>query len=133
MYKTIYTTSATATTGRNGHARSADGLLDVPLAFPTELGGSGKATNPEQLFAAGYAACFAQSIQVVASRHNFRPANLNVTATVDLLLGDPDYSIGVRLNVQADAPVPRNIIDEAHQVCAYSSILRGNGRVEIDA
>lgn len=133
MYKTIYTTSATATTGRNGHARSADGLLDVPLAFPTELGGSGKATNPEQLFAAGYAACFAQSIHVIASRHNFRPANLNVTATVDLLLGDPDYSIGVRLNVQADTPVPRNIIDEAHQVCAYSSILRGNGRVEIDA
>jgi osmotically inducible protein OsmC len=129
----VYTASATSTgDGRTGHVRSSDGVLDVDLAVPKEMGGPGGAlTNPEQLFAAGYAACFHSALRGIARREKI---TLEDTAiTVDVGIGKRDNAPGYGLTVAIEAEIPsvdeataRRLLDEAHQICPYSNATRGN-------
>jgi osmotically inducible protein OsmC len=132
-----YTASATATgDGRSGHVRSSDGVLDFDLAVPKEMGGPGGAlTNPEQLFAAGYAACFHSALKGVARRAK---VDLTDTAiTVDVGIGARDEG-GFGLTVAIEAEIPsidpdraRDLLDAAHQVCPYYHATRGNVEVTL--
>ena len=129
----VYTASSTATgDGRNGHVRSSDGVLDFDLAVPKEMGGPGGALpNPEELFSAGYAACFHSALKGVARR---RKITLTDTAiTVDVGIGTRDGQVGYGLTVAIEAEIPgvdeataRELIEQAHQVCPYSNATRGN-------
>jgi lipoyl-dependent peroxiredoxin len=128
----LYKTSAKATGGRDGHAATLDGALDVKLTTPKELGGGGGAgNNPEQLFAAGYAACFIGAMKFVASQGGPKvPADAAVTSTVGI---GPRAAGGFGLTVElaVDLPgVPRAdaeaLVEKAHQVCPYSNATRGN-------
>ncbi|GIF02542.1 organic hydroperoxide resistance protein [Actinoplanes siamensis] len=134
----IYTASATATgDGRNGHVRSSDGVLDFDLAIPKEMGGPGGAlTNPEQLFAAGYAACFHSALKRVAS---LRKVTLTDTAiTVDVGIGQlPSGGFGLNVTIEAELPgLPEEqakaILEAAHQICPYSNATRGNVEVALN-
>lgn len=135
--KVIYSTEATAKGGRAGRVRSADGVLDLPLAMPKALGGTGEqqATNPEQLFAAGYAACFESAIRGIAKKQNKQIEDASVTATVGIGPRDQGgFGLAVALKVFV-LGLPRDeaqqIVDLAHNVfCPYSNALRGN--VDID-
>jgi lipoyl-dependent peroxiredoxin len=128
----LYTASATATgEGRNGHVRSSDGLLDFDLAVPKEMGGPGGAlTNPEQLFAAGYAACFHNALRRVAARERIPLADTAVT--VDVGIGPYDEGgLGLSVTIEAelggvDPDTARDLLDKAHQLCPYSRATRGN-------
>ncbi|RKQ95784.1 Ohr subfamily peroxiredoxin [Kushneria sinocarnis] len=128
MYQTSVAVSGG---GRNGHARSDDGILDVDLAMP----GSGEsATNPEQLFAAGYAACFASAAKALAKQQGHELEDIPVTAEVALHSENHDYSLGVKLIAevalpQADAEA---LIRQAHEMCPYSKATRGNLEVELE-
>jgi Ohr subfamily peroxiredoxin len=130
-----YTAVATST-GRDGRAVSSDGRLDVQLALQKELGGTGDGTNPEQLFAAGYAACFATSMQLVAQRQKIDVTGLSVTAEVGLV---PNGKGGFQLEVTLRTTLPeglapesvRDLIEATHQVCPYSNATRGNIPVEL--
>jgi len=129
--KVLYTAQATATGGRDGHARSSDGVLDVGLAMPASLGGSGAAgTNPEQLFAAGYAACFLSAVRLVAGQRKVTiDDGASVTAEVDIGPKSGGFGLGVRLKVQLpglDPSTAEAIVETAHQVCPYSNATRGN-------
>jgi lipoyl-dependent peroxiredoxin len=128
----VYTASATATgDGRGGHTRSSDGVLDLDLAVPKEMGGPGGAhTNPEQLFAAGYAACFHSALKIVAGKQKITLTDTAIT--VDVGIG-PNGSGAYGLTVAIEAELPgldetqaRRLLDQAHQVCPYSSAIRGN-------
>ena len=136
----LYTASATATgDGRSGHTRSSDGVLDLDLAVPKEMGGPGGAlTNPEQLFAAGYAACFHGALKLVAKKQQI---DLTDTAiTVDVGIGPkPDGTPGFVLNVTIEAELPsvspekgKELLEAAHQVCPYSNATRGNIDVQLN-
>jgi osmotically inducible protein OsmC len=131
----VYTASATATgDGRGGHTRSSDGVLDLDLAVPKEMGGPGGAlTNPEQLFAAGYAACFHSALKIVAGK---RKITLTDTAiTVDVGIGpNGSGSFGLQIAIEAELPgldeaTAKSLLDQAHQVCPYSNATRGNVEV----
>ena len=133
----VYTASATATgDGRNGHVRSSDGVLDLDLAIPKEMGGpGGHLSNPEQLFAAGYAACFHSALKAVASKQKIQLTDTAVT--VDVGIG-PNDAGGFGLTVAIEAEIPgvdetkaRELIDAAHQVCPYSNATRGNIDVKL--
>ncbi|WP_216912625.1 organic hydroperoxide resistance protein [Nocardia noduli] len=127
----LYTAEALATgDGRNGHARTSDGKVDVNLAMPKELGGSGEGTNPEQLFAAGYAACFHSALRLVAKSANADIADSAVGAKVGL--GSNDQG-GFALTVTLEVSLPhlsreeaQALADKAHEVCPYSNATRGN-------
>ena len=130
-----YVASATAS-GREGRAVTSDGRLDVTLAAPRELGGSGEGTNPEQLFAAGYAACFASALNLVARQRRVEDFDAAVTADVSLSgNGRGGFGLGVVLHVELpeelDEALGRELVDTAHQVCPYSNATRGNIPVEI--
>jgi Ohr subfamily peroxiredoxin len=137
MSKILYTTSATSTgDGRNGHVRSADGLLDLDLAFPKEFGGAGGKTNPEQLFAAGYAACFHSALKLVASREKAKLGDSTVTAQVNIH-PTPDngvlLSAALRIEIAGvDQATAESLVGKAHQVCPYSNAVRGNIEVTLD-
>ena len=134
--KTLYTAVAHATgDGRNGHATTDDGLLDVELRTPTGLGGAGGATNPEQLFAAGYAACFHSALKLVAGKEKADMTDSAVSATVNLgVLDGGGFGLGVELDVLipnvAKAEAER-LVASAHEVCPYSNATRGNIDVEL--
>ena len=128
----VYTASATSTgDGRTGHVRSSDGVLDLDLAVPKEMGGTGAAlTNPEQLFAAGYAACFHSALNGIARRERI---DLTDTAiTVDVGIGKRDAGgFGLTVTIEAEIPTvdddrARELLEAAHQVCPYSHATRGN-------
>ena len=137
--KVLYTATATATDGgRNGHTRTDDGKLDLDLSMPEALGGpGGEGTNPEQLFAAGYAACFANAMRSVARRHGRQEVveGATVTAHVDIgAIGGGRFGLAVRLAVA----VPRlgeeeaqELVARAHERCPYSNATRGNIDVEL--
>ena len=133
----LYTAVATATgDGRNGHARSSDGLLDLELAVPKELGGAGGATNPEQLFAAGYSACFHSALQLVARQAKVPLTGSTVTAEVSVLKQEVGFGLGVALNVSLpglDQAQADQLVEQAHQVCPYSNATRGNIEVALSA
>ncbi|MFY0408999.1 organic hydroperoxide resistance protein [Solicola sp. PLA-1-18] len=134
--KIIYTARASATGGRGGHATSDDGVLDVDLAAPKEMGGAGGATNPEQLFAAGYAACFQGALGVLARTKGYDTSGSLVTAEVGIGPSNGSYGLAVKLIVQipdVDQATAQEIADAAHEVCPYSNATRGNIPVEIEA
>ena len=128
--KVLYTAKAVANGGREGGARSSDGLLDVRLAPPRELGGPGGATNPEQLFAAGYSACFLSALKHVASRQKVAvPASAAVSGEVDIGPAGAGFGLQVRLAIDLpgmDRTQAQALVDTAHQVCPYSNAVRGN-------
>ncbi len=127
----LYTAEALATgEGRNGHTRSADGRVDVNLAVPAEMGGSGDGANPEQLFAAGYAACFHSALQMVARQDKANVADSAVGAQVSIgQLDGGGFGLAVTLEVSLPH-LPRaqaqELTEKAHQVCPYSNATRGN-------
>ncbi|MFZ3206260.1 MAG: organic hydroperoxide resistance protein [Pseudomonas sp.] len=135
--KALYTATATATGGRDGRAVSSDGILDVKLATPRELGGQGgAATNPEQLFAAGYSACFIGALKFVASQKKLAlPADTSITGKV----GIGQIPGGFGLEVELDVSLPGleqaaadELVAAAHQVCPYSNATRGNIEVRLN-
>lgn len=129
--KAIYTAVATATgDGRNGHTGTDDGLLDVDVRVPVAMGGPGGATNPEQLFAAGYAACFHSALKLVAGQQKLDVSGTEVTTRVSIgALDGGGYGLAVELDLHAPA-LPRDtaqaLLEQAHQVCPYSNATRGN-------
>lgn len=134
----IYTAVATATgDGRNGHARSSDGLVDLDLAVPPEMGGPGGGTNPEQLFAAGYAACFHSALKLVARQQRTTLTDSAVTAEVGIGPGDGGgFGLEVTLRVELGGGLERSaaesLVEAAHQVCPYSNATRGNVPVTLE-
>jgi Ohr subfamily peroxiredoxin len=134
--KVLYTAEALATgQGRNGHARTSDGRLDLGLAVPKEMGGSGDGTNPEQLFAAGYAACFHSALQSVARRQKVELGDSSVGALVGI---GPNDAGGFGLQVTLEVVIPDlpheqavGLVEQAHQVCPYSNATRGNIEVTL--
>jgi Ohr subfamily peroxiredoxin len=133
----LYTTSATATGGRDGHAKTADGALDVSLSTPKELGGAGgPGNNPEQLFAAGYSACFLGAMKFVASQGGPKvPAATTVTATVGIgPRSEGGFGITAELQIALPGLSPEDatkLAEAAHQVCPYSNATRGNVDVKL--
>ena len=132
----LYTAEATATGGRrNGRARSADGELDLRIAPPKEVGGPGGATNPEQLFAAGYAACFDNALASVARMEKLTPGQTTTTALVALAKHpEGGFALAVELRV-AIPDLPRDqaedLLAKAHKRCPYSRATRGNVEVRL--
>lgn len=131
-----YTASASTKAGRNGHIRSSDGTIDLDLAMPKELGGSGKAgaTNPEQLFAAGYSACFGSAIMAVAGAQNIKPEDVTVTADVTLHAENHEFWLTVKLAAHiagVDHATAEQLVHKAHEVCPYSKATRNNVNVEL--
>lgn len=133
----LYRTTATATGGRDGHAETADGSLSVNLSTPKELGGAGGAgNNPEQLFAAGYSACFLGAMKFVASQGGPKvPGDTKVTATVGI---GPRSEGGFGIEVALQISLPglardeaQTLVDKAHQVCPYSNATRNNVNVQL--
>ena len=131
MAKVLYTADALVTGGRDGHGRSADGELEVDLRVPKEMGGPGGGTNPEELFAVGYAACFESALGGVARRQKLEIGAVTINSSVGLLpTGDRGFKLTVTLNVAMPSGVDRQVAAElvhaAHQVCPYSNATRGN-------
>ena len=128
----LYTAHAKATGGRDGRAVSSDNVIDLPLSTPKEMGGPGKAgsTNPEQLFAAGYAACFGSALKLVAGK---RKITATPTVTAKVTIGKDEADGGFKLSVELTGKVNglpadqvKDLMQEAHQVCPYSKATRGN-------
>ena len=132
--KVLYTAKAHTTGGREGgSSRTSDGRLDVKLSVP---GTPGNGTNPEQLFAVGWSACFTSAIKVVAAQKKVKlPPDMATDAEVDLCTGADGYSLQARLNVSLpglDRQIAQSILDGAHQTCPYSKATRGNINVAIN-
>ncbi|KUI98333.1 organic hydroperoxide resistance protein [Vibrio sp. MEBiC08052] len=134
----LYTAQVTTTGGRDGKSASDDNKLQVNLSTPKELGGSGgEGTNPEQLFAAGYSACFIGALKFVAMQDKIKLSqDLSVTAKVGI--GQNTAGVGFAIDVELhislpelDRSVAQTLIEKAHQVCPYSNATRGNIRVEL--
>jgi lipoyl-dependent peroxiredoxin len=132
MSDTLYSTKVTATGGRNGSIRSDDGLLDLKLAMPRTLGGKGDATNPEQLFAGGYAACFENALLRVGreARHHFVDGDVEVVAEIGLSRNDSGaFVLSAALDVTiagVDQRTAGQLVEGAHAICPYSNAIRGN-------
>jgi Ohr subfamily peroxiredoxin len=137
--RVLYTARANVTGGRsNGHGRSDDGALDVQLRTPPELGGEGGGTNPEQLFAVGYAACFEGALGVAARRERLEVADVAIDSRVSLLPTDErTFRLGVELDVTLpsvdDPDQAVGLVQAAHRVCPYSNATRGNIDVTLTA
>ncbi len=133
--KVIYQAHAKSTGGRDGTTRSSDGLLDLKLAVPKEMGGPGGGVNPEQLFASGYSACFIGAMKFVAGTQKIAlPADTSINATVGIGQIPQGFGIEVQLEVSIpgmDKAAAQKLVDAAHQVCPYSNATRGNIDVTI--
>ncbi|TDQ36758.1 organic hydroperoxide resistance protein [Aureibacillus halotolerans] len=136
--KPLYTAKATAQGGRDGHVRSSDGIIDLDVSMPKELGGAGKeATNPEQLFAAGYSACFESALRLVAGQKKISiPDETKITGEVTI--GKDESDGGFKLAVKLEVNLPgianetaQELLEAAHQTCPYSKATRGNIDVEL--
>ncbi|MFJ5829636.1 organic hydroperoxide resistance protein [Streptomyces sp. NPDC093089] len=130
----LYTAVATAENGRDGRVATDDGRLDVVVNPPKAMGGSGAGTNPEQLFAAGYSACFQGALGVVARNENADVSGSTVTAEVGIGKNDDGFGIIVKISAtipNVDAETAKSLIEKAHQVCPYSKATRGNITVEL--
>ena len=133
----VYTALATATgEGRNGHTRTSDGSIDLDLAVPTEMGGPGGGANPEQLFAAGYAACFHGALKMVAGKQKVAFTDSAVTAEVGIGPNDAGgFALEVTLHVELggiEQSAAEALVEAAHQVCPYSNATRGNVPVTLE-
>ena len=134
MTDAIYTAHAHAVGGRQGTAKSDDGHLDVKLAFPKAMGGDGAGTNPEQLFAAGYSACFLGALGLVARNQGVKLGEHSLDSEVDLIKDETSFHVGVRLTLNApdlDRETAETLLHAAHEVCPYSKATRGNIEVEL--
>ena len=135
LEKVLYTARARTTGGRDGRSVSDDGLLDVKLSPPKAMGGAGNATNPEQLFAAGYSACFMGALKHVAGMKKVTvPADAAIDASVDIGPIPAGFGIAAKLVVSLpgmDRAVAQDLLESAHQVCPYSNATRGNIEVEL--
>lgn len=134
LEKRLYTATATATSGREGRAKTDDGKLDLALSPPKSLGGNEHGTNPEQLFAAGYAACFGSAMAHVARAQKINVGPIAITAKVTL--GAVGQGFGLAVELEANVPdLPRDkaqaLLEAAHQVCPYSNATRGNIVVDL--
>ncbi|MCY1161538.1 Organic hydroperoxide resistance protein OhrB [compost metagenome] len=136
LEKAVYTAKAKATGGRDGRATSSDEILDVKLAVPKEMGGAGGGTNPEQLFAAGYSACFLGAMKFVAGRDKL---NISKDAFIEGEVGigpiPTGFGIEVKLNIHLegmDQAEAQKLVDAAHIVCPYSNATRGNINVTLN-
>ena len=134
--KVLYTARATAEGGRQGHTTSDDGKLDVTLAPPKEMGGNGEGTNPEQLFAAGYASCFHSAIKSIARTTKQNVEGSTVTAAVGIgpINGGAGYGLEVELVVTLptlERAEAEELVAKGHQVCPYSNATRGNIKVDL--
>jgi osmotically inducible protein OsmC len=131
--KTLYTTKATSVSGREGHVETDDDVLNLDVAPPN----SGKpGTNPEQLFACAYAACFGSAVQAVAKKMGIEPGEVQVEAEVSLNQDDEGFSIGVTLSATlpgTDAATAAKVVAGAHQMCPYSKATRNNVKVQLVA
>jgi lipoyl-dependent peroxiredoxin len=132
----IYVATAHATgDGRNGHAFTDDGMIDLDLKIPKEMGGEGGATNPEQLFAAGYAACFHSALKLVAGMAKADATGTEVSASVSIgTLDSGGFGLAVELDVSvpnADRATAESLVASAHEVCPYSNATRGNIKVDL--
>ena len=135
--KTLYTAEALASgEGRDGNARTRDGRLDVSLASPIELGGNGNGTNPEQLFAAGYAACFHSALRLMGRKERADLSDSAVAAKIHF--GALENGVGYGLAAELEIAVPaldlataESLVAKAHQICPYSNATRGNMTVDI--
>lgn len=131
----LYTAHATSKGGRGGNVKSDDGLIDFNLTVPKTMGGDGaRGTNPEQLFAAGYSACFAGALGLVARTQGVKPGPFTISADVNFLKGDDGYGIGVKLIgtfPELEKSKAEALMTAAHQVCPYSKATRGNIPVEL--
>jgi osmotically inducible protein OsmC len=139
MAKVLYTAEATVTGGRmQGHGVTTDGALEVELRIPSEMGGEGGGTNPEQLFAVGYAACFESALAVIARRQRVEVADVSIDSRVTLT---PTEERGFKLGVELDVTIPgvsdpeqaARLVAGAHKVCPYSNATRGNIDVKVTA
>lgn len=136
----LYTAEVTAIGARHGHATSSDGLLDVALALPPQMGGKGDATNPEQLFGAGYAACFGGAVEYLAQQQKLSTGTITVKSKVGIGPFDEGQGEGFTLRVDLDVTVPEldqaaaeKLVAGAHRVCPYSNATRGNIEVNVTA
>ena len=130
----VYTARASVTGGRSGHARSEDGILDLSLTAPKETGGPGTGTNPEQLFAVGYGACFQGALTMVAKKHGADASG----STVDIAVGFGPEGDSFAITADITATIPgvddataQELVEAAHQVCPYSKATRGNVPVTV--
>jgi osmotically inducible protein OsmC len=131
----LYTAVATAEGGRDGRVATHDGTIDVVVNPPKEMGGSGAGTNPEQLFAAGYAACFGSALGLVGRNAKVDVSDAAVTAEVGIGKEGEGFGLKVTLRVElpdsVDAEAGRKLVEQAHQVCPYSNATRGNIEVNL--
>jgi lipoyl-dependent peroxiredoxin len=137
--KVVYTAEASVQGGRaEGHGKTSDGQLDVTLRLPTEMGGDGGGTNPEQLFAVGYAACFEGALGVVGRREDVDLGDASIDSKVSLITTEErGFNVAVDLDVTLpsidDAEQAKRLVAEAHKVCPYSNATRGNVEVNLTA
>jgi len=135
--KKLYTATATAHGGRQGHVHSSDGVLELDLKVPPEMGGQGRGTNPEQLFAAGYAACFESALRHIAGARKILFKDVSITAAVSISLRSlGNYNLSVELHGKfEELPQPEalELMRAAHEVCPYSKATRGNIEVKLSA
>ncbi len=133
--KVVYTAHARTTGGRDGRSTSDDMHLDVKLAVPTAMGGNGKGTNPEQLFAAGYSACFMSALRHVGSQRQLAlPQDASIEASVAIGTVSTGFGLGVTMRIHLPGiaqDVARELVDAAHQICPYSNATRGNILVDL--
>ncbi len=133
--KVIYKAHAKSTGGRDGTTRTSDGLLDLKLAVPKEMGGAGGGVNPEQLFASGYSACFIGAMKFIAGMQKIAlPADTSINATVGI--GQIPQGFGIEVQLEVSIPgmekaAAQALVEKAHQVCPYSNATRGNIDVTI--
>ncbi len=125
----IYEAEVTTLAGRNGHAKSSDGVLDVDVRFPKEMGGSGAATNPEQLFAAAWSACFGTSVSIAAGIEKIKIGEVSVTAKIAVMLSNGNYDLGAHLIIKiqdVDTDTAKRLVEKTKSICSYSKATKGN-------
>ena len=125
----MYEAEVTTLAGRNGHSKSSDGLLDLDIRFPKEMGGTGDATNPEQLFAAAWSACFGTSVTVAAGIEKIQIGAVHVTAEIAVLLENGNFDLGANLLVKinnVDQDTAKKLVETAKSICSYSKATKGN-------
>lgn len=134
--KVLYQAHATSTGGRDGSTRTSDGTLEAKLAVPKEMGGAGGGLNPEQLFAAGYSACFIGAMKFVAGKEKIAlPGDISINATVGIGAIPQGFGIEVQMDISVpgmDRDTAQTLIEKAHGVCPYSNATRGNIEVTLN-
>lgn len=134
MEQVVYTATATAVGGREGHVESSDGIINMDLKTPQSMGGPGGGSNPEQLFAAGYAACFNGALNHLARVQRIRTGEVKITVNVDFYKLEDGFKIGARIDALVpgvDMKTAEKLVDDAHHFCPYSKATRGNIDVKI--